>query len=36
MEKKLFEYFAHPVFQYKVENYENHNEGIIKIHFRIK
>ena len=30
MKKKVFEYFAHPVFQYKVENYENHNEALLK------
>ena len=30
MEKKLFEYFAHPVFQYKVENYEKHNKALLK------
>lgn len=26
--RKIFEYFPHPVFQYKLENYEKHNEEL--------
>ena len=28
MKKKVFEYFPHPVFHYKVENYAQHNEEL--------
>ena len=30
MEKKIFEYFAHPVFKYKVEDYSNQNKILEK------
>ena len=30
MKKKIFEYFAHPVFKYKVEDYINENKILIK------
>ena len=30
MKKKIFEYFAHPVFKYKVEDYINQNKILIK------
>ena len=30
MKKKIFEYFAHPVFKYKLEDYSNHNKLLIK------
>ena len=28
MKKKVFEYFPHPVFYYKVENHAKHNEEL--------
>mgnify|MGYP001287211936 FL=1 len=28
MKKKVFEYFPHPVFHYKVENHAKHNEEL--------
>ena len=30
MKKKIFEYFAHPVFKYKLEDYSNHNKLLIE------
>ena len=30
MKKKTFEYFAHPVFKYKLEDYSNHNKLLIE------
>ncbi len=30
MKKETFEYFAHPVFKYKLENYLNHNKILIE------
>ena len=26
MKKNLFTYFPHPIFQYKLDNYEDHNK----------
>ncbi len=30
MKKKIFEYFAHPIFKYKLENYSEHNKILRK------
>ena len=30
MKKNLFTYFPHPIFQYKLDNYENHNKEYSK------
>ena len=30
MKKEIFEYFAHPVFKFKVENYSNHNKILLE------
>lgn len=36
MNKKIFQYFAHPLFQYRVENYENYNKELLKYIYELK
>ena len=36
MEKKIFEYFAHPVFKYKVEDYSNQNKILEKYIYELQ
>ena len=36
MKKKIFEYFAHPVFKYKVEDYLNHNKILEKYIYQLQ
>ena len=36
MEKKIFEYFAHPVFKYKVEDYSNQNKILEKYIYQLQ
>ena len=36
MKKKIFEYFPHPVFQYKLENYEEQNKKLLKYIYELK
>ena len=36
MKKKIFNYFAHPLFQYKLENFEALNEELLKHIYQLK
>ena len=36
MKKKIFEYFAHPIFQYKLENFKILNEELLKYIYKLK
>ena len=36
MKKKVFEYFAHPVFKYKVKDYSNHNKILEKYIYQLQ
>tara|TARA_B100000989_G_scaffold127334_1_gene94527 strand:+ start:1327 stop:1929 length:603 start_codon:yes stop_codon:yes gene_type:complete len=36
MKKKVFEYFPHPVFKYKVDNYSNHNKTLMNYIHHLK
>ena len=36
MKKKIYEYFAHPVFKYKVKDYSNHNKLLEKYIYQLQ
>ena len=36
MKKKVFEYFPHPIFQYKLENYQSHNKELLEYIYRLR
>ena len=36
MKKKVFEYFPHPIFQYKVDDYKSHNKKLSKYVYDLK